>query len=62
MLNDKDVVGLIAGMLVAARFPTGDVSGVDIKLAVDDAYAIHTKAAERVVQGARPLDDVTSTR
>lgn len=59
MLNDKDVVGIMAAILYASAKVDvpGGVDGV-----VDLAYRMHTAAAARVVRGDQPLDDVTSTR
>lgn len=49
MLNDKDIVGLMAAYLYATM---PSIATTDE--AVEKAYEIHTKAAARVVQGDIP--------
>jgi hypothetical protein len=49
VLNDKDVVGIMAAIIWVHLIDGGNEDD-----AVEVAYSIHTKAAERVRQGETP--------
>jgi len=56
MLNDKDVVALIAGQVYNAQVILNDnpLGEPTVEWCVEKAYEIHTAAAARVVRGETP--------